>query len=92
MAAHATVIEGIELRRAGIDDHRFHFPTDGSGALVDRNAYSYGDALTLRLDAGRRWSDAFETRFTFDVHETDRGSDDSPDGRPTPSGSSATPT
>ena len=62
------------------DDHRFHFPTDGSGALVDRNAYTYGDALTLHLDAGRRWSDAFETRFTFDVHETDRGSDDAPDG------------
>ncbi|MDE2794742.1 MAG: TonB-dependent receptor [Gemmatimonadota bacterium] len=62
------------------DDRRFNFPTDGSGALVDRNAYTYGDALTLHLDAGRRWSDAFETRFTFDVNETDRGSDDAPDG------------
>lgn len=62
------------------DDRRFNFPTDGSGALVDRNAYTYGDALTLNLDAGRRWSDAFETRFTFDVNETDRGSDDAPDG------------
>ena len=62
------------------DDRRFNFPTDGSGALVDRNAHTYGDALTLHLDAGRRWSDAFETRFTFDVNETDRGSDDSPDG------------
>ena len=62
------------------DDRRFNFPTDGSGALVDRNAYTYGDALTLHLDAGHRWSDAFETRFTFDVNETDRGSDDAPDG------------
>lgn len=62
------------------DDRRFHFPTDGSGALTDRNAYTYGDALTLSLDAGRRWTDAFETRFTFDVNETDRGSDDAPDG------------
>lgn len=62
------------------DDRRFNFPTDGSGALVDRNAYTYGDALTLLLDAGRRWSDAFETRFTFDVNEADRGSDDAPDG------------
>ncbi|MDE2983989.1 MAG: TonB-dependent receptor [Gemmatimonadota bacterium] len=62
------------------DDRRFNFPTDGSGALVDRNAHTYGDALTLHLDAGRRWSDAFETRFTFDVNETDRGSDDAPDG------------
>ena len=62
------------------DDRRFNFPTDGSGALADRNAYTYGDALTMRLGVGRRWSDAFETRFTFDVNETDRGSDDAPDG------------
>ena len=62
------------------DEHRFHFPTDGSGALVDRNAYTYGDALTLHLDVGRRWSSAFETQFTFDVNQTDRGSDDAPDG------------
>ncbi len=62
------------------EDRRFHFPTDGSGELTDRNAYTYGDALTLSLDAGRRWTDAFETRFTFNVNETDRGSDDAPDG------------
>ena len=62
------------------EDRRFHFPTDGSGALTDRNAYTFGDALSLDLDAGRRWTDAFETRFTFDVHESDRGSDDAADG------------
>ena len=62
------------------DDRRFHFPTDGSGELTDRNAYTYGDALTLNLNAGRRWTDAFETRFTFDVNESDRGSDDASDG------------
>ncbi len=62
------------------DDHRYHFPTDGSGALVDRNAYTYGDALTLNLEVGRRSTDAFETRLSFEVNESDRGSDDSPDG------------
>ena len=62
------------------DDRRFHFPTDGSGVPTDRNAYTYGDALTLNLNAGRRWTDAFETRLTFDVNESDRGSDDAPDG------------
>ena len=36
------------------DDRRFHFPTDGSGVPTDRNAYTYGDALTLNLNAGRR--------------------------------------
>ncbi len=62
------------------DDYRYHFPTDGSGALVDRNAHTYGDALTLNLEVGRRSTDAFETRLSFEVNESDRGSDDSPDG------------
>ena len=62
------------------DDRRFHFPTDGSGRLTDRNAYTHGDALTLSFDAGRRWTDALETRFTFGVNESDRGTDDAPDG------------
>ena len=60
-------------------DARFHYPTDGSGALVDRNAYSFGDALSVGIDAGRRWSDAFETRFFVRVWEADSGADDQPD-------------
>lgn len=29
------------------DDRRFHFPTDRSGRLADRNAYTHGEAPTL---------------------------------------------
>ena len=108
VASHATVIEGVELQRAGIEyvadalrrvpgmavirggsfgavtsvflrggesDYvqvlvdgvavnepggAFDFGslTTGSGALTDRNAHTYGDALTLNLNAGRRWTDA----------------------------------
>lgn len=62
------------------DDRTYHFPTDGTGAVVDRNAYTFGDALSLSLDAGRRWSDALETRFSYSVHESDTGSEDEADG------------
>lgn len=62
------------------EDRRFHYPTDGSGNLVDENANSFGDALSVNIDAGRRWSDVFETRFGVNVHESDSGVDDAPDG------------
>ena len=61
------------------NDSRFHYPTDGTGNVVDRNAYSFGDALTVNIDAGRRWADALETRLFLDVWESDRGTDDGPD-------------
>ncbi len=62
------------------EDRRFHYPTDGSGNLVDENANSFGDALSVNIGAGRRWSDGFETRFGINVHESDAGTDDAPDG------------
>ena len=60
-------------------DARFHYPTDGTGRLVDRNAYSFGDALAVGIDAGRRWTDALETRLFLRVWEADHGTDDQPD-------------
>lgn len=62
------------------DARRFHYPTDGSGALVDRNAYTFGDATAATLDAGRRWGDAWETRLALALHDWDSGNDDAPDG------------
>ncbi len=61
-------------------DGTYHFPTDGNGAVVDRNAHTFGDQVSISLDAGRRWTDALETRFTYNVHESDRGSEDTSDG------------
>ena len=60
-------------------DARFHYPTDGAGNLVDRNAYSFGDALAVGIDGGRRWTDALETRLFLRVWEADNGTDDQPD-------------
>ena len=61
------------------EDRRFHYPTDGSGNLVDENANSFGDALSVNIDGGRRWTDVFETRFGVNVHESDAGTDDDAD-------------
>lgn len=62
------------------DARRFHYPTDGSGALVDRNSYTFGDATAATLDAGRHWGDAWETRLALALHDWDAGADDQPDG------------
>ena len=62
------------------EDRRFHYPTDGTGAVVDRNAHTFGDALLVSLDAGHRWTDALETRLTLGVHDSDGGTDDASDG------------
>ncbi len=61
------------------EDRRFHYPTDGAGNLVDSTAHSFGDALSFSVDVGRRWSDVFETGVGIAVHESDFGTDDTPD-------------
>ncbi len=61
------------------EDRRFHFPTDGSGTPTDHNAYTFGDALSAHIDAGRRWTESFETRVALILRETDAGTDDTSD-------------
>ncbi len=62
------------------EDRRFHYPTDGTGALADRNAFAFGDALALAIDAGRRWTPSLRTRVSLALNESDGGTDDRPDG------------
>jgi vitamin B12 transporter len=58
---------------------RFHYPTDGSGAVVDRNAYRAGTRQTVSLDASRRlgrWSRLDATLAAVDAQgRTDDASD-----------------
>lgn len=61
-------------------DREFHFPTDGTGAVVDRNAFTFGDGLTVNLRGSRAWSDRVTTDVSFSTHELDTGTDDAPDG------------
>ncbi len=67
---------GLSLR---LTDRTFQFPTDGSGRLVDRNAFSFGDETLSSLTVDRRLSDHVSVRALVAVHETDTGTDDAPD-------------
>lgn len=61
-------------------DHTFHFPTDGGGNVVDRNQFTFGDELTLGLDARRRLSTNVELALLLGARDTEFGTDDRPDG------------
>jgi len=60
-------------------DRIFHFPTDGSGKVVDRNAFSYGDETALGVEASRMTTDRLEVRAVLRSYGWDGGSDDQPD-------------
>lgn len=68
---------GLSLRAT---DQRYHFPTDGSGAVVDRNAYTFSDAAQLRVDARRSVGERLSLEAFVAVHELDGGLDDRQDG------------
>jgi len=60
-------------------DRVFHFPTDGSGNVVDRNAYSYGDEVALGVEVSRMMTDRLELRAVVRSYGWDGGSDDQAD-------------
>ncbi|HEX6940068.1 MAG TPA: TonB-dependent receptor [Longimicrobiales bacterium] len=59
----------------------FHYPTDGAGNVVDRNAYQVEERLVVGLEAARRLTDRLEARLmlAFSGIDTDvRDEQDSP--------------
>ncbi|MGI9628184.1 MAG: TonB-dependent receptor plug domain-containing protein [Longimicrobiales bacterium] len=60
-------------------DTEFHFPTDGAGAIVDENAFTFGDGYTLAANATRSWTDQLSTQITLGASDTDSGTDDAQD-------------
>jgi vitamin B12 transporter len=63
-----------------LGDRRYHYPTDGSGAVVDRNAFTFGDEATVSLGMTRRLTDALHLQALLGVNQTDGGTDDAADG------------
>ena len=63
-----------------VQDRRFHFPTDGTGNVVDENAFTFQDGYTLRLSGERAWTDRISTEAAFSLHDLDSGTDDARDG------------
>lgn len=77
----ADLSEKTSLGLAGrYGDRVFHFPTDGGGNVVDRNAFTFGEELSLSAEASRRVSDWMEVRTTFTMYRWDGGSNDRADG------------
>lgn len=60
-------------------DTRFHFPTDGAGNLVDRNAFRLGTMTALGVEIGRRFSERVEGRLHVRSNVVNDGLDDRPD-------------
>ena len=60
-------------------DSRFHFPTDGSGALVDLNALSLDEATSVAVDAGRWLADNVEVRLLLASNVNSIGTNDAQD-------------
>jgi len=65
---------------AQYSDHTFHFPTDGAGALVDENSNTFGEDLTLSLDARHQLTSGVELALLLATRNSDAGTDDAQDG------------
>jgi vitamin B12 transporter len=89
-AADNTVLSGTvrmapdALTRASVSvrlgDRTYGFPTDGSGQVTDRNAFTFGDEATVSISAARWLGSVVEVRGLVGVHRTDGGTDDQKDG------------
>jgi len=57
----------------------YHYPTNGSGAVLDHNQFATSDAIALGIDAGYRFTDAFELRLLATQHTTSGRTENPPD-------------
>jgi vitamin B12 transporter len=60
-------------------DRELHYPTNGSGEVVDSNAVRRDDRLSVGLDAGYRVSPLVTVRATLASHDVHGITDDQPD-------------
>ena len=63
-----------------LGDRAYHFPTDGSGAATDVNAFTWGDETAVGLGVRRRFLPPLDIEVDFALSETDGGTDDAQDG------------
>jgi vitamin B12 transporter len=61
-------------------DSEYHFPTNGSGAVVDRNQFATHRSRSIGVDAGYRVIEPVELRVLATLHDTEARSEDPPDG------------
>lgn len=64
---------------ANLSSREFNFPTDGSGNVIDRNAFTFQDRVTLGLLAERQVTEAFGLRMLISSTDEETGTDDEVD-------------
>ena len=75
------VAEQTRTRLAGrIASRRYHFPTDGSGALVDRNQFTFADESSFSVEVEQRLGRRVSLRALATSFSGEGGTDDAPDG------------
>ncbi|MGH7528578.1 MAG: TonB-dependent receptor plug domain-containing protein [Gemmatimonadales bacterium] len=67
-------------------DGEFHFPTDFTGAPVDRDQFNTAETTTLSLDLAHRFSHAVEAQLLLGRNASKTGYENQPDPAPGPSG------
>ncbi|MEQ9568581.1 MAG: TonB-dependent receptor, partial [Longimicrobiales bacterium] len=65
---------------ARMSDRSYGFPTDGSGAVVDRNQQAFGDETTLAVEVARSLGAIVDLRGLITLADMEGGTDDAPDG------------
>lgn len=76
VAVSAATRLSLTVRRG---DGRFHYPTDGSGALVDANQYRDDGTLTTALEARHALGPRLELHASLATNAADHTLDDAPD-------------
>jgi len=73
-----------ELSRVAVaaryGQREFHFPTDFSGNVVDRDQLAFSDETSLSLEAERQIGESVEVRALFTGYAVDSGTEDFADG------------
>ena len=67
----------LSLRHSG---SRYHFPTDGTGLVEDRNSFQQRDRTVGSFEVRREIAADVEARLLLGIHGVDGGIDDQPDG------------
>jgi vitamin B12 transporter len=57
-------------------NHTYHYPTSGSGEIVDTNQFATGDGLSFGVDGGYRITERLELRVLATSHRNDTRTDD----------------
>jgi vitamin B12 transporter len=59
-----------------VEDRQYNYPTNGAGALVDRNTFAFEDELVAQVSAARAVTDVLEVEALIGLTQTDGGTDD----------------